>query len=143
MPTALTRGNAATRNVPAARTSPVTGNAGDGEYQLITYLSPTLGDGRGANKPWLQELPDPVTKICWQTVVEMHGETAAKLGVEDGDMVTVTTGAGSLTAPASIYLGIRPDTIAVARAAGTGRRRSLRDCRWQRLRLTRCGRRRA
>ncbi|MBX3173118.1 MAG: 4Fe-4S dicluster domain-containing protein [Gemmatimonadaceae bacterium] len=118
LPTALTRGNAATRNVPAARTSPVTGNAGDGEYQLITYLSPTLGDGRGANKPWLQELPDPVTKICWQTVVEMHGETAAKLGVEDGDMVTVTTGAGSLTAPALIYLGIRPDTIAVALGRG-------------------------
>ena len=41
------------------------------------YLSSDdLYDGRGANKPWLQELPDPVTKIVWQTVVEMHAETA-------------------------------------------------------------------
>ena len=31
-----------------------------------------LGDGRGANKPWLQEMPDPVTKTVWQTVVEIH-----------------------------------------------------------------------
>ena len=38
---------------------------------------PLLGDGRGANKPWLQELPDPVTKVCWSSWVEMHPETAA------------------------------------------------------------------
>jgi Fe-S-cluster-containing dehydrogenase component len=118
LPTALTRGSAATRNVAASRVAPRAGNAGTGDYQLITYISPTLGDGRGANKPWLQELPDPVTKIVWQTVVEMHGETALALGVEAGDLVTVTTDAGSITAPAHIYIGIRPDTIAVALGRG-------------------------
>ncbi len=118
LPTALTRGSAATRNVPAARVSPAVGTPGSGDYHLIAYVSPTLGDGRGANKPWLQELPDPVTKICWQTVVEMHAETAAALGVEDGDMVTVETDAGALTAPACIYIGLRPDTIAVALGRG-------------------------
>ena len=38
--------------------------ASQGDFFLVTYPSPVLGDGRGANKPWLQELPDPVTKIC-------------------------------------------------------------------------------
>ncbi|HRQ78918.1 MAG TPA: molybdopterin-dependent oxidoreductase, partial [Gemmatimonadaceae bacterium] len=110
---AMIGGSALTRTGNPGRTAAKPAAMGAGEYHLVTYLSPTLGDGRGANKPWLQELPDPVTKICWQTVVEMHGETAAALGIEDGDMVTVTTDAGTLTAPAFIYLGIRPDTIAV------------------------------
>ncbi len=118
LPTALIKGSSATRTVNAVRASALPTAAGEGDYQLITYLSPTLGDGRGANKPWLQELPDPVTKICWQTVVEMHGETALALGIEDGDLVTVETAAGSLTAPALIYIGIRPDTIAVALGRG-------------------------
>jgi anaerobic selenocysteine-containing dehydrogenase/Fe-S-cluster-containing dehydrogenase component len=119
---ALTRammpGTAAPRTVSTARVAPVASAAGTGDYQLITYVSPTLGDGRGANKPWLQELPDPVTKVLWQTVIEMHGETAIALGVQDGDMVTVETDAGSLTAPALIYIGIRPDTVAVALGRG-------------------------
>ena len=57
-----------------------------GDLFLITYPSPVLGDGRGANKPWLQELPDPVTKICWSSWVEMHPETAQRLGIERGDI---------------------------------------------------------
>ncbi len=117
---AITRGSAATRTASTARVAPAPAAAGTGDYQLITYLSPTLGDGRGANKPWLQELPDPVTKTLWQTVVEMHGETAIALGVEDGDHVTVTTDAGSITAPAFVYIGIRPDTIAIALGRGQG-----------------------
>ena len=43
---------------------------------LIVYPHPLLGTGDGANKPWLQEIPDPVTKICWQTVAEIHPATA-------------------------------------------------------------------
>jgi molybdopterin-containing oxidoreductase family iron-sulfur binding subunit len=120
LPTALVNGSALSRSAATGRTAAKPAAMGAGEYHLVTYLSPTLGDGRGANKPWLQELPDPVTKICWQTVVEMHGETAAALGIEDGDLVTVTTDAGTLTAPAFIYLGIRPDTIAVMVGRGQG-----------------------
>jgi NAD(P)-dependent dehydrogenase (short-subunit alcohol dehydrogenase family) len=40
---------------------------GTGEYFLIVYPHAVLGAGAGANKPWLQELPDPVSKICWQS----------------------------------------------------------------------------
>src|SRR6185503_17408315 len=66
-----------------------------------------------ANKPWLVELPDPVTKVVWSSWVEMHPDTAARLGVERGDIVEVKTATGSLRLPAYIYMGVRPDTLAI------------------------------
>ncbi len=54
---------AAKQTATAAAAAAKPASAGEGEYDLIVYLSPTVGDGSGANKPWLQELPDPVTKI--------------------------------------------------------------------------------
>jgi anaerobic selenocysteine-containing dehydrogenase/Fe-S-cluster-containing dehydrogenase component len=133
LPTAMISGAsalAATAQVPAPRSSArIEAVGGTGDYILQVYLSPTLGDGRGANKPWLQELPDPVTKILWQTVIEMHPETAKALGVAQGDHVTVTTDAGSITAPVYTYIGLRPDTIAVAAGRGhSGYGRYAQDC---------------
>ncbi len=54
------------------RLAPVGVYGTGGEYMFVVFNSPTLGDGRGANKPWLQELPDPVTKLAWQSWVEVH-----------------------------------------------------------------------
>jgi molybdopterin-containing oxidoreductase family iron-sulfur binding subunit len=112
-------GSTVARQVPptvlAGATTPI---AGDGEFTLVTYPSPVLGVGAGANKPWLQELPDPVSKIAWQSWVEIHPSAAARLGVHAGDHVTVTTPAGSITAPAYIYLGVQPETVAVALGQG-------------------------
>ncbi len=88
-----------------------------GNMYLVVYPHPFLGEGRGANKPWLQEIPDPVTKICWQTVAEMNPATAEKMGLANGDLVTVQTPAGSLTLPVLRYPGTQRDTVAI----GTGR----------------------
>ncbi|MGK2933805.1 MAG: molybdopterin-dependent oxidoreductase [Gemmatimonadaceae bacterium] len=98
-----------------------------GDMYLLLYQHPLLGDGRGANKPWLQEMPDPVTKICWQTVAEIHPRAAERLGVENGDLLTVQTAVGSLTLPALVYLGVRDDTVAIA--IGRGRDHSGRYAR--------------
>ena len=92
--------------------------AGDGDYFLMVYPHAVLGTGAAANKPWLQELPDPVSKICWQSWVEVHPATARKLGVVAGDHITVRTAAGTVTAPAFVYLGIRQDTVAIALGQG-------------------------
>jgi anaerobic selenocysteine-containing dehydrogenase/Fe-S-cluster-containing dehydrogenase component len=102
----------------APQRTPSTLEQTQGDFYLITYPSPTLGDGRGANKPWLQELPDPVSKVSWQTWVEIHPTTAARLGVTKGDLLRIETAAGSITAPAFLYLGIRPDTVAVPLGQG-------------------------
>jgi molybdopterin-containing oxidoreductase family iron-sulfur binding subunit len=85
-----------------------------GDFHFVVYPSAVLGDGSGANKPWLQELPDPVSKIAWQTWVEIHPLTARKLGVEPGDHLEISTGSGTtIVAPAYLYLGVREDTIAM------------------------------
>jgi molybdopterin-containing oxidoreductase family iron-sulfur binding subunit len=83
----------ARRSAPAGA-APTLRPAREGEYYLLLYPSPVLGDGRGANKPWLQELPDPVTKIAWQSWVEMHPSRTKRLGLEEGDVVTVRTPGG-------------------------------------------------
>lgn len=106
---------AATTAVPAV---PATTTAATGDFHLVTYLSPTLGDGRGANKPWLQELPDPVSKVLWSSWVEIHPETAERLHIKRGDIVEITTAAGKISVPAWIYLGVRTDTVAVALGQG-------------------------
>ncbi len=65
---------------------------------------PFLSDGSGANKPWLQETPDPTTTVMWNTWVEIHPDTADKLGLEDDDIVKITSalwGAGSFRLPLS------------------------------------------
>ncbi|MFL5620479.1 MAG: molybdopterin-dependent oxidoreductase [Gemmatimonadaceae bacterium] len=116
-------GSIAPRTAPAsaavAAAQPVPPLALSGsEFYLVTYLSSVLGDGRGANKPWLQELPDPVSKVLWSSWVEIHPQTAAKLGIERGDIVEVTTASGKVRAPAYLYLGVRPDTIALAIGQG-------------------------
>ncbi len=90
---------------------------GDG-LALIVYPSPRLGDGRAANRPWLQELPDPVSKISWHSWVEVHPETAAELGVQRGDIVRVVSPHGDVEAPVYPYAGIRRNTAALAMGGG-------------------------
>ena len=90
---------------------------GDGDLAFIVYPSAVLGTD-GANKPWLQELPDPVSKICWQSWIEVHPETAARLDVQPGDVIEVQGSGGSVRAPAYLYPGIRRDTVAMAFGRG-------------------------
>jgi molybdopterin-containing oxidoreductase family iron-sulfur binding subunit len=89
-----------------------------GDFYLVVYPSPALGDGRGANKPWLQEMPDPVNKTVWQTIIEIHPEAAARLGVTTGDVLKIETDQGTLEAPAYMFMGVRADVVAVALGRG-------------------------
>jgi anaerobic selenocysteine-containing dehydrogenase/Fe-S-cluster-containing dehydrogenase component len=106
------------RQAPAAPTAaPLEGQQGD--FYFVVYPSPVLGgDGRGGNKPWLQELADPVSKIAWQSWIEIHPTAAQRLGIQNGDHVQVQTAAGTVTAPAFVYLGVRPDVVAMATGRG-------------------------
>ena len=83
------------------------------EFALHPYLSNTLHDGRGANLPWLQELPDPLTSVVYGSWVELNPATAERLGVKEGDLVDVGSPNGSVRAPVYIYPGIRPDVVAM------------------------------
>ena len=91
---------------------------GTGDFTLVPYASSLLYDGRGTNKPWLLETPDPVTKITWHAWVELHPDAAAKLDVKEGEILRVTSAHGSIEAPAYIYPGLRPDVVAVPMGFG-------------------------
>lgn len=82
-------------------------------FHLIPYPSLALADGRGANLPWLQEMPDPMTTGCWNTWVELNPATAQSLGVSDNDVVKVISPQGELEAAVVVYPGIRPDAVAI------------------------------
>ena len=111
------RTTAARRAVPPAA-APANIEQTEGDFYFVPYPSPTLGMGEGANKPWLQELPDPVSKICWQSWVEIHPLTAQRMGIDSGDHVSIRTSVGEVTAPAFLYLGIRQDTVAMPMGQG-------------------------
>ena len=90
------------------------------EYPLhiLVYPSVTLHDGRGANKAWLQETPDPMTTVSWQTWVEVHPTTARALGVRDDDIVRVISSAGEIEAIVYLYPGIAEDVVAIPAGQG-------------------------
>ncbi len=107
----------APRPVPPVRVgTPI--DQSSGNMYLVVYPHPLIGDGRGANKPWLQEIPDPVTKICWQTVAEINPLTAERMGLANGDLVTLQTATGSLTLPVLRYPGTQRETVAIATGRG-------------------------
>ncbi|MBI5562461.1 MAG: molybdopterin-dependent oxidoreductase [Deltaproteobacteria bacterium] len=85
----------------------------DYPFYLMLYPHSAHRDGRGANLPWLQELPDPMTSVVWGTWVEVNPKTAARLGLKEGDMAAIESPSGKITAPVYLYPGIRPDTVAV------------------------------
>ncbi len=91
---------------------------GDGEFVLLPFPSSMYTDGRGANRPWLLENPDPVTKITWGSWVELHPETARRLNVRDGEILNVRSPHGSIAAPVYIYAGVRQDVVAMPLGLG-------------------------
>ncbi|MEE8527015.1 MAG: molybdopterin-dependent oxidoreductase [Gammaproteobacteria bacterium] len=89
--------------------------ADGGEYPLSLqpYLSQNHLDGRGANLPWMQELPDPMTSIVYATWVELNPSTANEMGLKEGDVLRVRSESGEFEAPVFIFEAIRPDVVGV------------------------------
>jgi anaerobic selenocysteine-containing dehydrogenase len=85
---------------------------GDGEFLLLPYVSPILGEA-GANKPWLQEIPDPTTTVMWNTWLEVNPKIAEELGITDDDVVKVVSAFGEVEVSVLVYHAIRPDVVAI------------------------------
>ncbi|MDP3939305.1 MAG: molybdopterin-dependent oxidoreductase, partial [Deltaproteobacteria bacterium] len=84
---------------------------------LVAYPGQTF-DGRGANRPWLQELPDPITKTVWSTPAMINPMTAVENGIAMGDVIEIVSGAGAIQAIAFLTPGIREDAVAVPAGQG-------------------------
>jgi len=92
----------------------------DSSYPFRLIPSPRLGlwDGRHANIPWLQELPDQLAEVVWDSWIEIHPKTAAKLDVETGDVVSVKSSKGSIKVKVAVFPGIHPEAVAIPLGQG-------------------------
>ena len=57
-----------------------------GELELTLYTKTGLGDGQQANNPWLQELPDPITRTTWDNYITISATDASRLGIENNNV---------------------------------------------------------
>ena len=83
-------------------------------FNLIPFVSNSIGDGNLAHLPWLQATPDPITSVVWHTWVEMNSRTAEEMGLSTGDLVVVTAeGNRTLEVPVYPHPGVPPDTVSM------------------------------
>ncbi|MBI4412463.1 MAG: TAT-variant-translocated molybdopterin oxidoreductase [Deltaproteobacteria bacterium] len=75
------------RDLAPTALSMLTHRKNPGNFGLTLYPSVSLFDGRSANSAWLQELPDPLSKITWDNYVSMAPATAKELSLNEGDVV--------------------------------------------------------
>ena len=52
-----------------------------GDLELTLYTKTSLGDGQQANNPWLQEMPDPITRATWDNYITVSKADAASMGL--------------------------------------------------------------
>ena len=85
---------------------------------LVIYPSPHLYDGRGANRAWLQEVPDALMQTAWSSWVEAAPETARALGAEEGQLVTIESDHGAADTTLLLNPRLRPGVVAVPLGQG-------------------------
>ena len=95
--------------------------AGQG-VELVIYQNNSVGNGSQGNNPWLQEMPDPITKAVWDNYLTISRLHADALGLVVGDMTTqlvnVTANGQTVTIPAMIQPGQANGTVGLALGYG-------------------------
>ncbi len=82
--------------------------------EVVCFVDPKIGDGRQANNPWLQELPDPMTRIVWDNAAHVSPKTARDLGLSRGDMIEISTATGKTEAAVWIQPGQADGSIGLS-----------------------------
>lgn len=90
----------------------------DPMMEVTVYPTIQFYDGREANRPWIQELPDPMTQITWDGWIEIHPETAQTLEIQKGDILLIRSPFGSLEAPAYPIYTVPPGLLALPLGQG-------------------------
>ena len=109
------------------------------EFEMYEKIS--MGDGSQSNNPWLQELPDPLSRACWDNYLTMSAATARDLGITNwnvsngglnGNMVNITVNGTTLN---NVPVMIQPGQAngSVAMAVGYGRTAAGKCGRWNRV----------
>jgi len=89
-----------------------------GETDLHLYENVSVGNGNRANNPWLQELPDPVTKVTWDNYAMLSRKKADSLGLSQEDVISIKSGDVSIELPVLIQPGQKEEVIGIAMGYG-------------------------
>ena len=82
---------------------------------LVLYQSVGVREGSQGNNPWLFELPDPVSKVCWDNYVALPKQIAAKLGIDKDATVNIeANGVKYENVPAFVQPGQANNTVSLA-----------------------------
>ncbi len=103
-------------------------------FELVLYTKTGLGDGQQANNPWLQEFPDPITRVSWDNYVTVAPADAKKLGLENkivangglnGSIATLTVNGTKMDVPVIVQPGQAVGTLGLA--LGYGKKAALKE----------------
>ena len=95
--------------------------------ELTLYTKTGMGDGQQANNPWLQEFPDPITRVSWDNYITVAAADAEAAGLKNvnvangalnGSYAQVTVGGTTLTVPVLIQPGQAKGSIGLALGYG-------------------------
>ncbi len=86
--------------------------------EVIFYRDAKVDDGRYANNGWMQELPDPITKMTWDNAVLVSRKTAKELGVANGDIVEISLNGKSVQGPIWVQPGMADYSLGLALGYG-------------------------
>jgi molybdopterin-containing oxidoreductase family iron-sulfur binding subunit len=86
--------------------------------EVIFYRDSKVDDGRYANNGWMQELPDPVTKMTWDNAVLISRKTARELGVANGDVVEISLNGKTVSGPIWTQPGMADYSLGLALGYG-------------------------
>ena len=102
--------------------------------ELTLYTKTALGDGQQASNPWLQEMPDPITRASWDNYLTVSRADASSIGLTNenvangalnGSYATVTLNGVKVTAPVIIQPGQAKGTVGLA--LGYGKSKALKE----------------
>ncbi|MEZ5063745.1 MAG: TAT-variant-translocated molybdopterin oxidoreductase [bacterium] len=91
-----------------------------GACEVVFRPDAKIWDGRFYSNPWLQELPDPMTKLTWDNAALVDPATARDLGVGMGDMIRLTAGNHTVDVPVYLMPGQARRSIALPLGYGRG-----------------------
>ena len=90
--------------------------------ELVLYEKNSIGNGAQANNPWLQEMPDPITKATWDNYLTVSPKQAEEWGIKLGDMTTqkvnLTVGGTTIEVPVMPQPGQAYNTVGLALGYG-------------------------
>ena len=102
-------------------------SSNDDTLDLILYTKTGLGDGQQSSNPWLQEFPDPITRVTWDNYLTISYEDAERLdlknynvsnGALNGSYVNLSNENHSLKVPVIIQPGQTPGTVGLSLGYG-------------------------